>query len=289
MSLQAFIPEVWSDVLLTELRKTLVFAGPTVVNHDYEGNIADYGDTVRITSISRPTVSQYIPGVTTLTPQPIITAGRSLLIDQAWSWDFSIDDVDAAQARGSVMAAAMNQAAYALAEKMDLNVASLYTQAAAQNVISSVAINITSGTWATESAKAYDSILVPLKVKLDEANVPQVGRYCVIPPWLNGVLVRDPRFIKVNESGTEEGLRNGMVARAAGFDILLSNNCPLPTANNNIVTAGTSAAITFASQVVKTEAFRPHNLFADAVKGLGVWGSKVIRPDCLAYATATWS
>lgn len=288
MSLQAFIPELWTDVLLTELRKELVYAGPGIVNHDYEGVIENHGDTVRITSISRPTVTQYVPGVTSLTPQPIITAGRALLIDQAWAFDFAIDDVDAAQAAGSVMQGAMEQGAYAIAEKMDLNVASLYTQAQSANVIAGVSLNIgPSATWATQAALAYDTILVPLKVKLDEANVPQNGRYCVVPPWLNGVLVRDSRFIKVNESGTDTGLRNGMVARAAGFDILLSNNTPIPTANNYVVTAGVPAAITFASQVTKMEPFRPHNMFADAVKALSVWGSKVIRPDCLATCTVT--
>src|SRR4051812_3934393 len=98
MSLNAFIPEVWSDTLLTALRKTLVYAGPGVVNHDYEGDIANYGDTVHITSISRPAVTQYVPNSTSITPNAIITAGRSLLIDQAWVWSFKIDDVDAAQA-----------------------------------------------------------------------------------------------------------------------------------------------------------------------------------------------
>jgi hypothetical protein len=290
MSLQAFIPELWSDVLLTALRKTLVYAGPGVVNHDYEGDIQEYGDTVRITSIGRPTVTPYVPNVSTITPQAIITAGQTLNIDQAYSWAFSINDVDAAQARGSVMESAMSEAAYSLAAQMDLNVAGLYTKVNSGNVVPSVTItatgldgSTTAKTWAYQAALAYDTILVPLKVQLDIANVPQVGRYVVLPPWLHGVLLRDPRFVKVNESGTDEGLRNGMVGRAAGFDILMSNNTPVPTANNYIVTAGVSSAITFASQIIKTEAYRPQNDFADAVKGLGVWGSEVVRPDALAY------
>lgn len=287
MSLQAFIPEVWNDTLITALRKTLVYGDPSVVNHDYEGDIRAYGDTVRITAISRPSVTQYIPNQTTITPETIITAGRSLVIDQAWVWGFKIDDVDQAQARGTVMSAALSESGYSVAEKMDLNIASLYTQAASANVIAPVTVDLSSPTsWDAEAAKAYNDILIPLKVKLDEANVPFAGRYCIIPPWLHGVLLRDPRFVKVNESGTQEGLRNGQVGRAAGFDILISNNVPVPTANNYVVTAGTNAAITVAQQLVKTEAYRPENDFSDAVKGIAVWGSKVVRPDCLAYATA---
>lgn len=287
MALTAFIPEVWNATLLAALRKSLVYADPSVINRNYEGDIADYGDTVRITSISRPSVQQYTPGVTSITPEAIITAGRSLVIDQAWVWGFKIDDVEAAQARGSVMADAISEAGYSLGEKMDLSVASLYSQAQAANVVSAVTLLTlaASPTWSTLAAQAYDSILVPLKVKLDEANVPQAGRYCIIPPWLHGVLLRDGRFVKVNESGTDEGLRNGQVGRAAGFDIMISNNVPVPTANNYIITAGVNSAITFASQLVKTEAYRPQSDFSDAVKGLGVWGTKVIRPDALAYAT----
>lgn len=290
MSLQAFIPEVWNDTLITALRKTLVYGDPSVVNHDYEGDIRAYGDTVRITAISRPSVTQYIPNQTTITPETIITAGRSLVIDQAWVWGFKIDDVDQAQARGTVMGAALSESGYSVAEKMDLNIASLYTQAASSNVLAPVTVDLSSPTsWDAEAAKAYNDILIPLKVKLDEANVPFAGRYCIIPPWLHGVLLRDPRFVKVNESGTQEGLRNGQVGRAAGFDILISNNVPVPTANNYVVTAGTNAAITVAQQLVKTEAYRPENDFSDAVKGIAVWGSKVVRPDCLAYATAVSS
>lgn len=293
MSLQSFIPELWSDVLLTALRKNLVYGSPGVVNHDYEGTIAEYGDTVRITSISRPTVTAYVPNVTTITPQAIITAGQTLKIDQAYTWAFAINDVDAAQARGSVMAAAMTEAAYSLSTQMDLNVAGLYTATQTANVLAPVTItatgldgSTTAKTWAYQAALAYDTILVPLKVILDQANVPLQGRYTILPPWLHGVLLRDPRFVKVNESGTEEGLRNGIVGRAAGFDILLSNNVPVPTANNYIVTAGVASAITFANQLIKTEAYRPQNDFSDAVKGLGVWGSRVVRPDSLAYCTA---
>lgn len=290
MSVKNFIPEVWSSRLLVALRKTLIYAAPTVVNRDWEGEIREAGDTVRITSVSRPAIGTYVANQTTITPETLTTGQRTLVVDQAKYWAFEIDDVDARQARANLIPQAMSEAAYALADVIDQYVAGLYTAAQAANVVPSVTIDTTNPTsWATEAAKAYNDILVPLKVKLDEASVPTMGRYVVVPPWLHGVLLRDERFVKVDASGTSEGLRNGMVGRAAGFDILLSNNVPVPTANNFIVTAGTTAAITFAEQINKTEAYRPESSFSDAVKGLALYGAKVIRPDALAYATAVLS
>jgi hypothetical protein len=75
-----------------------------------------------------------------------------------------------------------------------------------------------------------------------------------------------------------------MVGRAAGFDIIESNNVPNPTGNVHVVTAGTSMALSFAEQINKTEAYRPEAKFADAVKGLMLYGAKLVRPEGLAAA-----
>lgn len=290
MAITRFRPEIWSARLLVAWRKSLVYAGPGIVNRDYEGEISEAGDIVRITSISRPTIGNYVPNSTVITPEELTDAQRTLVVDQCKYFAFKVDDVDARQAKGNVMPQAMSEAAYGLADVVDQYVAGLYTGAQSANVVSAVTIDTTNPTsWDAEAAKAYNEILVPLKVKLDEANVPKQGRYCVLPPWLEGVMLRDPRFVKVNESGTETGLRNGMVARAAGFDILTSNNVPVPTANNYIVTAGVNSAISFAEQINKTEAYRPESSFSDAIKGLALYGAKLIRPDSLAYATAVLS
>lgn len=291
MSTRNFVPEIWSARLLVALRKALVYAGPAVINRDWEGDISEAGDTVRITSVSRPTIGTYVPGQTVITPQKLTTGQRTLVVDQAKYWAFEVDDVDARQHRTNVMPQGMSESAHALADEVDQYVAGLYTATQAANVVPAVTIDHSTADpedQAPEWAKVYDQILVPLKIRLDEANVPTTGRYTVVPPWVHGVLLRDPRFVKVNESGTSEGLRNGHVGRAAGFDIMLSNNVPVPTSNNHIVQAGTNAAITFAEQINKTEAYRPENSFADAVKGLALYGAKVVRPDSLAYATAIY-
>ncbi|WP_369778841.1 P22 coat protein - protein 5 domain protein [Streptomyces sp. R33] len=281
MAIVRFRPEIWSARLLVALRKSLVYAGPGIVNRDYEGEISEAGDTVRITSISRPTIGTYVPNSTTITPEELTDAQRTLTIDQAKYFAFKVDDVDARQARGNVMTQGMSEAAYALADVVDQYVAGLYTQAQSANQLGTVAVTTASPT------SFYDSILVPLKVKLDEANVPAAGRYCVIPPWLHGRALRDDRFIRVDASGTSEGLRNGMVGRAAGFDIVVSNNAPNPTGDDYVVQAGNSTAISFAEQINKTEAYRPENSFSDAIKGLTLYGAKVVRPDAIATALAS--
>src|SRR6266571_5110535 len=115
MSITRFRPEIWSANLLVALRKALVYGSPNVVNKDYEGEISEYGDTVRITSISRPAIGTYVPNQTTIAFPELTDAQRTLVIDQAKYWSFSVDDVDARQARGNVMPQAADEAAFALA------------------------------------------------------------------------------------------------------------------------------------------------------------------------------
>lgn len=283
MAISSFIPEVWSAALLESLKKSLIYAAPGVVNRDYEGDIAKAGDTVRITSISRPTVANYVPNTTVITPQALVDADRALVIDQVKYWAFEVDDVDQRQAAGNVLPAATAEAAYALADVMDQFVAAKYVEAA-NNVPGTTVTDATATTW----TNVYDHCLVPLKVALDIANVPSAQRYVILPPVVLGYLLRDNRFIRVNESGDSgEALRNGMVGRASGFDILMSNNAPVVSAGVYAVQAGVPQAITFAEQINKTEAYRPQSSFADAIKGLALYGARVIRPDALAVCQVT--
>lgn len=283
MAFTRFRPEIWSARLLVALRKALVYGGPVVVNRDWEGEVAEAGDTVRVTSIGDPTIAEYVPNSTVISPQELTDAQRTIVIDESHYFAFKVDDIDSRQAAGNVIPEAMNRAAYQLADLVDQTIAALYTSAQSANVVSEVAIDTSSPTsWATEAAKAYDEVLVPLKVKLDEANVPTTGRYCVVPPSFHGVLLRDPRFTDASASGSTTPLANGMVGRAAGFDIAISNNSPTPETGHRVIQAGTNAGITLAEQINKTEAYRPESGFADAVKGLILFGTKMIRPEMIA-------
>jgi len=281
MAITQFRPQIWSANLLVALRKALVYGGPMVVNRDYEGDIQDAGDTVRITSIGDPTIGTYTPNSTTITPEELTDAQRTLVIDQAKYFAFYVDDVDARQAKGNVIPEAMRRAAYKLADTVDQFIVALYTGAQAANQVGTVAVPTGTPT------AFYDSVLVPLKVKLDEANVPTEGRFCIVPPWLHGRALRDDRFVRADASGSTETLRNGVVGRAAGFTIMASNNAPLVTGDDYAVLAGTNAGISFAEQVNKTEAYRPEAKFADAVKGLLLYGSKLVRPEAIATAIAS--
>ncbi|MFC8494717.1 P22 coat protein - protein 5 domain protein [Streptomyces sp. NPDC057235] len=281
MTVRNFVPEIWSSRLLVATRKALVYAAPNVVNRDYEGDISEAGDTVRITSVSRPAIGTYVPGSTVITPEKLNTAQRTLVVDQSKYWAFSVDDVDKRQAKSNLIPQAMSEAAYGLADIMDQYVAGLYTQIAAGNFLNAQGSPI--DTY-TSPKDFYDKVLVPLRTRLQKSSVPTTGRYVIVPPEAYASLLLDDRFIQADSAGTDAGLRNGLVGRAAGFDIYESNNCPVPTGDTTVVQAGVKEAITFAEQINKTEAYRPESSFSDAVKGLALYGAKVIRPDHLAAA-----
>lgn len=281
MAVDNFLPEIWSSGLLATLERSLVFGSSMVVNRDYEGEITGQGDTVRITTVGDPTIATYTKGSTTINPEQLTTAQQSLLIDQSKYFAFEVDDVDKAQAAnaGGLMDQATQRAGFGLRNTADLLIAGFYTQVATANQIGTVAV--------TTAALAYTQIR-KLKVALDEADVPDDGtRWCVVPPWYHGLLLEDDRFVKVGDSGTSEGLRNGRVGRALGFNILMSNNVVNTTGDDWAVMAGYPGAITYAEQIVKTEAYRPEDSFSDAIKGLHVYGSKVVRPSAIASVVAS--
>lgn len=282
MSILKFRPEIWSSKLQVALRPNLIYA--TLCNNDYEGEIAEAGDTVRITSVGRPTISTYVPGVTVINPEQVNDSQRTLVVDQAKMFAFAVDDVDARQAKANVLPQSMDEAAFGFANVIDQYIASFFTGIQTANQLGSITVNS-----ATTPTDAYDKVLVALKIKLDKANVPTQGRSVVVTPELHGCLLRDSRFVKVNEAGTSEGLREGLVGRAAGFNINLSNNTPNTTGSEFAIIGGNDRAITFAQQISKVEAYRPQSSFSDAVKGLVLYGAKLTRPDSLASALVTVS
>ena len=276
MAITNFIPEVWSAQLLSSLKKSLVFGD--VANHDYEGEISEAGDTVHIVSVSRPTIADYVKNVTSINPETLTDAERLLVVDQCKYFAFEIDDVDARQAKGGLMTEAADEAAYGLADLADTYVAGLFSAVDAANQISTTAI--------TTAALAVTG-LVNLKVKLDNANVPQQGRFVIVPPWYLGLLLQSDTFVRVDASGSSEALRNGVVGRAFGFDVRMSNNVTNTTGDDYRVVAGHRSAVTFASQINKVEAYRPESSFSDALKGLSLYGAKLVRPAAAATLIAS--
>ena len=113
MAITNFIPEIWAAQLQSSLKKALVFGGSAVVNRNYEGQIANSGDTVHITSITRPTIAPYVKNVTVIAPETLTDATRALVIDQARYFAFEVDDVDMRQAAngGALLSEAADEAA----------------------------------------------------------------------------------------------------------------------------------------------------------------------------------
>lgn len=279
MAVTNFITTVWSARLLDNLNKALVYG--SVVNTDYEGQIAGQGSTVKINSIGDVTVGTYDKATGIGDPEQLNSAQTQLVIDQAKYFNFYVDDVDAAQMNVNLMNGAMTQAAYNLADVMDQYIASLYTGVDSNNTIGTAATPV-----APTKADAYD-YLVDLSVKLDEANVPKMGRFVVLPSWYEGLMLKDSRFVSYTAQG-DQTRTNGMVGRAAGFDVRTSNNVPQASGKYSII-AGYKGAISFASAIDSMEAYRPEKYFGDAVRGLQLYGARLCRPSGIAVLTASKS
>ena len=281
MAIANFIPEVWSAAILKSLRDRLSYAQAGVINRNYEGEIARAGDTVHITNFVDPEVRSYTK-YGPITWDQLTDATQALVVDQADYFAFKVDDIDKRQALPGFVEEATTGAAYNLATEADEYVAGLMVAGAhADNQLGDVTV--------TGPDDAY-GLLVDLRARLVRSNTPDEGRFVIVPPELYGVLLLDDRFIRADASGTTAGLRNGQVGRAAGFNVIESNRVPStdvegpPADTTFTVIAGHSMATTFAEQIAQTEAVRLHDAFADGVRGLHLYGAKVIRPTLLATA-----
>ncbi|HDR7980257.1 TPA: P22 coat protein - protein 5 domain protein [Bacillus cereus] len=281
MAINNFIPTIWSARLLQNLQKTLVFGQPGIINRDYEGEIKAAGDTVKINNIGKVTVGNYTKNGNMSDPETLTDATRNLVIDQSKFFNFQIDDVDKIQQNPKLMDEAMKEAAYALRNQADQFIASHYVEAA--HVIGNDATPVV-----PTKNDAYE-YLVDLSVKLDEADVPEQGRWVVLPPWYEGMMLKDDRFVKAGNLPSDQRLLNGVIGQAAGFLVLKSNNAPKTgtgaTENSKII-AGHNIAWSYAEQATQVEGYRPEKRFADAVKGLHLYGAKVTRPEALAVLSA---
>lgn len=289
MSVASSIPTVWHAALLKALQTAHVYAQPAVINTDYEGDISQYGDTVRVNMIGDVTINDHTTNTDIPAPEELDTTAAAVVIDQAKNFNFAVDDVDRAQSRngGELVSEAMARAAYKLRDARDRYVAGLYTDIAPTNWVGTDSSpKSISGSSAPADAYNY---LVDLGVKLDESDTPSDGRFVVVPPWFDGVIRKDSRFVGSGADAADRRLANDQVGEAAGFTIYKSNNVPNVAGAKFKVIAGHRSAWTFAGQINKVELYRPEKRFADAVKGLDLYGAKVLRPQNLAVLVATAS
>lgn len=305
MALNDFIPEIWSPKVMVALEKLHVFA--SLANRDYQGNIADLGDTVRITGIGDITVSDYTKDTDISAPQSLTDAQTALVIEKAKYFNFAIDDVDQRQSVAkNLMDIAAERAAYQISDAIDTYVAGFYTYASASNLLGSsgspitpTAGNMNTTTGIGSGTTVYD-YLVQLNQLLTQSLIPKMGRWAVVPPWVTTMLVQDIRFTAYNTPDANARLIAGQLdasrgnlgdqflGRIAGMDIYESNNAPHlsgtvgQTNSVDVVMAGHSMGLTYADNLVKVESYRPPTRFADALKGLHLYGAKATRPAALA-------
>lgn len=286
MAVTTFIPELWSARLLYALDKAHV--ATNLVNREYQGIIANQGDTVHINSIGAITVKDYTKNTDIADPDALTTTEQTLVIDQCKYFNFQVDDVDNVQAAGDLVDTAMSRAAYSLADVADAYLLKTIAAGAA----SGNTVGAASGPIALTAANVYENI-VKLRTKLDKANVPNPGRTIVVPPEVYALLLMDDRFAKSDAAAGQSALLNGEVGRVAGFTVYMSNNVRTGTGTDTgktpyfEITAQVSTATTYAEQIIKTEAYRLEKRFADAVKGLHVYGAKVTDGSQIAKLIAS--
>lgn len=278
MAITNFIPEVWSAAILEALRAKLVF--PSLCNRDYEGDIREAGDTVHITGYNDVTVHEYVRGQAITVDDVTDKEAAVLKIDQSDYFAFKVNDLDKTQAKADLTRKFTNSAAYNMMKNVENYISNLMDTA-----VSTPAKTVSVGT----PADAYLAV-VEAGRKLDVQNVPDEGRWLVVSPDFYALLLQDSRFIEGTEAG-HNTLLNGVVGQVRGFTVVKSNNVPSKKASPDTqsILAGTNAAVTFAQQVSKVEAMRMQTDFADMVRGLDLYGAKVIRPECLTKITLNLS
>jgi len=281
MTVNNFIPQIWAGNVLKNLHKAQVWAQPTIVNRDYEGAISQQGDSVRIGAIGSVTVGAYNKNQQLAIPQALNAADTVLTISQADYFQFGIDDVDKRQVGVvDLQSTAMWEAGYSMSDSADQFISGLVTNAA--NFIGTDVAPQTDLALSAGVTTAY-SYMVQAGVILSQNNVPKQGRYAVVPPWFIGLLRNDDRFVRYGTDFTADVLTNGLVARVAGFDIYESLNVKMTGASTNVfnVAFGHPLAITFAEDMTEVEAFRHPLVFMDAVRGLHLYGGRLVRPQAL--------
>jgi len=279
----SIIPTFWSATLLEDLKKELVFGSLT--NSQYIGQVK-YGQTLKIFSVSDVRITDYSPvtgfGDTWEPDRAYSKEAATLTIDNAKAFQFFIEDLENRAVLVDLMSSIMSETTYALRDTVDRYIAGLF-----ETYATPYALNTTGTTEEAvvlTSVKDFYELLVDVDTLMNKNNVPRTGRWIVVPPELRALLLKDDRFVANASSGQAYmSLLNGEVGQAAGFTVKMSNNVPSLTVPSGSLRfyAGTNDALAFAYDVEKIETYRPENRFADAVKGLFVYGGKVIRPVCV--------
>jgi hypothetical protein len=282
-----FIPEIYSKKVQIALRKAAV--AEAVCNTDYMGEISQYGDTVNIIKEPQIDVADYTRGLTVtstdLTDQELV-----LTIDQAKSFSFKIDDLEKRFSHVNFQAIASDNAAYKLRDAMDSNImAAISAGAGVTTGMGTTSTPIDIG-FGSNEVDPLNQMALAAK-ELDENNVPEEGRWFVAAPeWYNVLSNTASKLLTVDFNAGQGSIRNGLVASGLlrGFSMYKSNNLPTNDLSGATPAGSASApealfghisATSAASAMNKVETVRDTATFSDIVRGLMVWGRKVLRDD----------
>jgi len=307
-----FIPTIWSGKLNEKFYATSVFAD--ICNRNWEGDVSDVGDKVIINNIPTVSISDYAPGgglnYQTLTPDTI-----ELTVDRAKAFGFNVNDVLEYQSKPSLMEMFSNDAAQQMRIAIDSTcIYNTFNQGSAANRGATAGVRSGSVNLGTDSAplqftgnpNTVLNTIIAMAGVLDEQNVPDDGRWVVIDPMTRTLLLQS-NLAQAQVSGDSQSImRNGKIGTIDRFTIYVSNQLPTIAANGTVwvsgdgseqtisaasnankrraIIAGHKSAISFASQMVKTEQLANPTDFGKLVRGLQVFGYKVTKPEALALA-----
>jgi len=282
-----FIPEIWSGKLLVKFYAATVLAA--ITNTDYEGEIKDVGDKVVIRTVPDITIRDYSKNQTLQIERPDSTP-TELLIDKAKYFNFICDDIDKHQTDIALMDSWSKDASQQMKIVVDTGfLGDVYADAHASNkgatagAISS-SFNLGAGGFPLQITKANVlDFIIDSGTVLDEQNVPAEDRWMVIPAWMAGMILKsDLKDASLSGDGTSM-LRNGRIGVVDRYEIFSSNL--IDTATDTYLVyhamAGHKSAISFAAQMTKMESLRAESTFGTLVRGLNVYGYKVLKPESL--------
>lgn len=293
-----FLPKVYSKQVLNFFRKSSV--AEAITNTDYAGEIAAFGDSVRIIKEPEITVYQYERGAdvtkTALTDQEV-----TLVIDTANAFKFIVDDIETNMSHVNFRDVATSSAAYALRDAFDTGViASMFAgvSASSPNHIlgSDSATDLAAGTFDGTGnldigfgSSEHDPIDVLSRMArlLDEQNVPEEGRWFLASPEFYEILVQSSsKLLSVDYNAGQGSIRNGLVSsgKLRGFDMYKTNNIAAASNAAGKCLAGHMSATATAQTITSTEVIRDPDSFGDIVRGLHVYGAKVLRGDAMVSA-----
>jgi len=292
-----FLPSVYSKKVLNFFRKASVVEA--ITNTDYAGEISAYGDSVKIIKEPVISVSDYTRGSDTadtkLTDQEI-----SLVVDSAKAFKFIVDDIESNMSHVNFKEIASSSAAYALKDSYDAAVletmfagcsASSPNHILGSNAADKLGAGVFDGTGGVDLGQTGETDPLDLMARmarlLDEQNVPEEGRWFVAGPDFYEQLGQSgSKLLSVDFNAGQGSIRNGLVSsgKLRGFDMYKSNNIADASNVTGKCLAGHMSSTATANTILSTEVLRDPTSFGDIVRGLHVYGAKVLRDEALVSA-----